>query len=89
VPCLALNYDGWPEFAVEAVEDATGLPRLPAPMRLTRAGPGMADARDVRLLTATARALCLLGPEQREAEGEAGTGAERVAVHVRAPPPSR
>lgn len=86
VPCLALNYDGWPEFAAEAVEDATGLPRLPAPMRLTRAGPGMADARDVRVLTATARALCLLGPGHREAEAEVGTGAERVAVRVRAPP---
>lgn len=89
VPCLALNYDGWPEFAAEAVEDATGIPLLPAPMRLTRAGPGMADARDVRLLTATARALCQLGPDSREGEGAAGTGAEQVTVRVRAPRPSR
>jgi hypothetical protein len=89
VPCLALNYDGWPEFAAEAVEDATGMPRLPAPMRLTRAGPGMADASDVRLLTATARALCGLSPGRLDGEGEVGEGAERVAVYVRVPPPAR
>jgi hypothetical protein len=87
IPCLALNYDSWPEFAAEAVEEATGLPRLPAPLRLTREGPGLVDAGDVRLLTATARALRELGPERREGHGEAGAGAERVAVHVKAPPP--
>lgn len=87
VPCLALNYDAWPEFAAEAVEDATGLPLFPAPLRLTHAGPGMASAADVRLLTATARALCALSAEHLEAQGEAGTGPQRVAVHVKAPPP--
>jgi hypothetical protein len=87
IPCLALNYDEWPEFAAEAVEDATGMPRLPAPLRLTREGPGLADLVDVRLLTATARALRDVSPERPEGHGEAGAGAERVAVRVKAPPP--
>lgn len=89
MPCLALQYDGWPEFAAEAVKDATGMPYLPSPLRLTWAGLVLTDAGDVRLLTATARALCQLGPEQREGSGEAGAGAERVVVHVKAPPPAR
>lgn len=87
-PCLALQYDGWPEFAAEAVKDATGMPYLPSPLRLTWAGLVLTDADDVRLLTATARALSQLGPEQWEGSGEAGAGAERVAVHVQAPPPA-
>ncbi|MCI0571239.1 MAG: hypothetical protein L0Y66_10840 [Myxococcaceae bacterium] len=84
---VALTFEETPSWVRSAVRAATGLPRFPLPLQMTGGELSLLGPADLVLLTATARALADVSPQQREATGHASFEAIRLSVHVELPVP--
>jgi hypothetical protein len=96
ISALAVTFDEQPPWAVSAIEDAFGLPRLPVPLRVKDGKGSLAGPDDLlagaALLEAVARFVGVDVEESRaegaeEAEATVEAGGQRVTAHVRYPTP--
>ncbi|MEI7705671.1 MAG: SEC-C domain-containing protein, partial [Deltaproteobacteria bacterium] len=71
-----------PPFAVQAMEEAHGLPGFPAPLSVGRGTMDLADRTAVIALTAALDAFASVMPDRRQANGVAGQGPDRCEVSV-------
>ncbi|MBI2444279.1 MAG: hypothetical protein HYV42_03510 [Candidatus Magasanikbacteria bacterium] len=81
----AVTFDKEPAFAVEALDDAYSLPRVPFPVRVEKGRPASPRNLELALLSGALGAVAALSPEQPETSCEVELGDERLSVHVRAP----
>jgi hypothetical protein len=84
---LGVTMDERPRYAVKALKDAFGLPRVPVPMKIRRGDPGPVDARELAVLATALHAVAALTRAKLETTSEAVLGGTRTVVRVRAPEP--
>ncbi|WP_426734319.1 hypothetical protein [Myxococcus faecalis] len=84
---LGLTLEDTPDWASKAVQQHTGIPFIPELLRVTRNKPRLADAREVLLAAAVARAVARARPGDLRVEEELRVGDLHVKVRLEVPLP--
>jgi hypothetical protein len=86
VDSLSVTLDEEPEWAVDALEDAFGLNRLPFPVRLRRGRPSAASTEELLQLAAVLDAVVKLTAGEAQDEAEASAQWRGLSVTARVGP---
>nr|AHE14557.1 hypothetical protein asmbl_13 [uncultured bacterium] len=87
LPAVAVTLDTSPAYAVEALEAAGRVPRLPMPLKTGPDGIGVPGPVEALVLVAALRAVARLSPEQQEVLSTVVADDAQMEVRVRAPVP--
>lgn len=86
LPAIAVMLDDKPAYAVEALERAGRVPRLPIPLKTSPAGLTVPSTVECLGLVATLRAVASLSDKVLQSSCDTAARGVEVSVHITAPP---